>query len=133
MSQSNDLGTEEIQALLVKMAVPASIGILVMSIYMIVDTIFVGNWVGPPGIAAITVVMPIVFLISSIGMSIGMGGASIISRALGSEDKPKALRTFGNQVTMTLILATIVVIIGCLLYTSPSPRDLSTSRMPSSA
>lgn len=112
MSQSNDLGTEEIQALLVKMAVPASIGILVMSIYMIVDTIFVGNWVGPLGIAAITVVMPIVFLISSIGMSIGMGGASIISRALGSEDKPKALRTFGNQVTMTLILATIVVIIG---------------------
>lgn len=112
MSQSNDLGSEEIQPLLVKMAVPASIGILVMSIYMIVDTIFVGNWVGSLGIAAITVVMPIVFLISSIGMSIGIGGASIISRALGSDDKSKALRAFGNQVTMTLILATIVVAAG---------------------
>ena len=29
--------------------------------------------------------------------------------------------------------STLLNIIGCLLYTSPSPRDLSTSRMPSSA
>ncbi|MFT4662028.1 MAG: Na+-driven multidrug efflux pump [Patiriisocius sp.] len=40
-----------------------------MSVYGIVDTIFVGRWVGAIGIGAITVVMPITFLISSIGMA----------------------------------------------------------------
>ena len=34
---------------------------------------------------------------------------------------------------LTLILFMIFLALACLLYTSPSPRDLSTSRMPSSA
>ena len=70
MKQSEKLGTEEIPKLLFQMAVPASVGIMVMSIYMIVDTIFIGQFVGAMGIAAITVVLPINFLIASVGMSI---------------------------------------------------------------
>lgn len=112
MSQADALGTEPIPALIRKMAIPAAVGILVLSIYGIVDTIFVGRWVGSLGIGAITVVLPIMFLISSIGMAIGIGGASIISRALG-EDKPeRANLTFGNQLSLTLLLAVAVVIIG---------------------
>ncbi|MGB1043391.1 MAG: MATE family efflux transporter, partial [Tenacibaculum sp.] len=71
---ANELGTEKISKLLLKQAIPASIGILVMSINMIVDTIFVGRWIGVLAIAAITVVLPIAFFISSIGMGIGIGG-----------------------------------------------------------
>lgn len=115
MSQSKELGTEKIDRLLVKMAVPASVGILVMSIYFIVDTIFVGRFVGTLGIAAITVVMPITFLIASIGMAIGVGGSSIISRALGAEDAPKARHTFGNMIGMTITLAVALVIVGSWL------------------
>lgn len=85
-----------------------------MSIYGIVDTIFVGLWVGPLGIAAITVVQPITFLIASIGMSIGVGGASIISRAFGEGNDQKAFQTFGNQVGLTLILGVGFVIAGFL-------------------
>jgi putative MATE family efflux protein len=96
----------------VKQTVPASIGILVMSLYMIVDTIFVGRWVGPLAIGAITVVMPITFLISSSGMAIGIGGSSIISRALGSGNTARASRTFGNQVAMTLVLAVVTLMLG---------------------
>lgn len=109
---ANDLGTEKIGSLLVKQAVPATIGILVMSLNMIVDTIFVGQWVGVLAIAAITVVLPIAFLISSIGMGIGIGGSSIISRALGAENSEKAFLTFGNQICLTLILAIIFVLLG---------------------
>lgn len=115
MSQSKELGTQPIGKLLVKMAVPASIGILVMSIYFIVDTIFVGRFVGALGIAAITVVMPITFLISSIGMAIGVGGASIISRALGGDRYDKACRTFGNMIGMTVTLAILLVLAGASL------------------
>ena len=50
---SEELGIKEIGPLLVKMGVPASIGILVMSIYMIVDTIFIGRYVGTAGILSL--------------------------------------------------------------------------------
>ena len=112
MSQSSALGSKPVGKLLVGQAVPASIGFLVMSIYGIVDTIFVGKWVGSLAIAAITVVIPISFLISSIGMAIGIGGASVISRSLGSDNKPKALLAFGNQIALTISLAVIIMILG---------------------
>lgn len=106
------MGHAPVSSLLIKQAVPASIGILIMSIYGIVDTLFVGRYVGALGIAAITVVLPITFLISSIGMAIGVGGASMISRALGTGDPAKAWLTFGNQVTLTIVLATLIMVGG---------------------
>lgn len=115
---ANDLGTQKISKLLIKQAVPASIGILVMSINMIVDTIFVGQWIGVLAIASITVVLPIVFLISSLGMGIGIGGSSIISRALGSKEFNKAFETFGNQISMTLALSVFFVLIGTYFCSS---------------
>jgi putative MATE family efflux protein len=109
---TQELGTEKISKLLIKQAVPASIGFLIMSIYSIVDTIYVGRWIGPLAIGAITVVMPISFLISSIGMAVGVGGSSIISRALGSSNKKRAQKTFGNMVNITLHFAIILLIFG---------------------
>ena len=114
MQHSSELGTESIGKLLIKQSVPASIGFLIMSIYSIVDTIFVGRFIGSLGIAGITVVMPISFLISSVGMAIGIGGASIISRALGSGDRSKANRIFGNQITLTLHFSVLLVLVGYL-------------------
>ena len=63
---SQDLGFKPIGKLLVKQAVPASIGILVMSLNILVDTIFVGNWIGSIAIAAINVVLPVSFFIVSL-------------------------------------------------------------------
>ncbi len=107
-------GTLPLGTLLRQQAIPASIGILVMSIYGIVDTIFVGLWVGSLGIGAITVVMPITFLIASIGMAIGIGGSSIISGSFGEGKDDKAFRVFGNQVGLTLILGAFFVVVGFL-------------------
>lgn len=109
---SQDLGTESISKLLIKQAVPASIGILVMSLNVLVDTIFVGHWIGSTAIAAINVVLPVSFFIAALGMAIGIGGSSIISRALGSQQKDKALKTFGNQVSLTLLLTMAMVVFG---------------------
>jgi putative MATE family efflux protein len=109
---TDELGTQDIKKLLIKQAVPASIGILFMSVNILIDTIFVGQWIGSLAIAAVTVVMPITFLMSSLGMAIGVGGGSVLSRALGGGDKEKALITFGNQIMMTILLATIFVLLG---------------------
>lgn len=109
---SDQLGTEPIGKLLVKQAVPASIGILVMSLNVLVDSVFVGNWIGSIAIAAINVVLPVSFFIGALGMAIGIGGSSIISRALGADHKEKALTTFGNQITLTILVTTIMVVLG---------------------
>lgn len=111
---SQDLGEQSIGKLLVKQAVPASIGILVMSLNILIDTIFVGNWIGPVAIAAINVVLPVSFFIAALGMAIGVGGSSIISRALGANNKAKALTTFGNQIALTLSFT--IVMAGLGLY-----------------
>ncbi|MEQ3661416.1 MAG: MATE family efflux transporter [Flavobacterium sp.] len=109
---STELGSLDIKQLLIKQSVPAAIGILFMSVNILIDTIFVGQWIGSLAIAAVSVVLPITFLISSLGMAIGIGGSSIISRALGADNREKALQTFGNQIMMTLGLAFVSVIIG---------------------
>ena len=111
-STSNSFGYESIGKLLIKQAVPASIGILVMSLNILVDTIFVGHWIGSQAIAAINVVLPVSFFIAALGMAIGIGGSSIVSRALGANEKSKALKTFGNQVTMTIALTLTLVFFG---------------------
>jgi len=114
MAQSKILGSENIPSLLIKQSIPAAIGILVLSIYNLVDTIFVGNYVGSLGIAAVTVTLPISFLISSVGMAIGIGGGSIISRSLGSGNGEKANLTFGNMIGMTLTVAAAFVIVSSI-------------------
>lgn len=114
MSSTDKFATAPLGKLLRQQAIPAAIGIMVMSVYGIVDTIFVGHYVGPNAIGAITVVFPIVFLIASIGMAIGMGGSSILSRSLGSKNKEKAYFTFGNQIVLTVLFSLCFVSLGYL-------------------
>lgn len=108
------LGTQPISKLLIRQAVPASIGILVMSLNMIVDTIFMGRWIGPLAISAITVVIPVTFFIGTIGLAVGIGGSSVLSRALGANDHDKALRIFGNQVTLTFLTSALLASLGLI-------------------
>ena len=110
--KSSYLGTEPIPKLLLKQALPAAIGFMVMSMNMVVDTFFVGQYIGELAIGAISVIFPISFLFSSIGMSIGIGGGSIVSRALGSNNNQKAQLAFNNQISLTIFLAILAIIVG---------------------
>jgi putative MATE family efflux protein len=112
------LGTGSIKQLLLHQAVPASVGILFMTVNLLVDTILVGRWIGSLAIAALTVVTPVSFLIGSVGFAIGNGGSSVLSRALGSGDEEKARRVFAHQLIMTFVLSSVIVALG-LLFTAP--------------
>lgn len=99
--------------LLLQQSLPASIGFLVMSFYQMVDVFFVSRYAeGEIAIAAITVVLPITFLISSFGMAIGVGGSSVLARALGEGDTIKAQKTFGNQIKLTVGFVLFFVLVG---------------------
>ena len=99
--------------LLLQQSLPASIGFLVMSFYQMVDVFFVSRYAeGEIAIAAITVVLPITFLISSFGMAIGVGGSSVLARALGEGNTSKAQKTFGNQIKLTVGFVLFFVLVG---------------------
>ena len=120
-SDTQLLGTLPISKLLIQQAIPASIGILVMSLNILIDTIFVGQWIGSEAIAAINVVLPVSFFIAALGMAIGVGGASIISRSLGEKNIIKAEQTFGNQISLTFLITILVVIFGLLFVNQIIP------------
>ena len=111
-NSSERLGVDSIFSLLIRQGLPASIGILVMSLNILIDTIFVGQWIGSNAIAAINVVLPVSFFIAAIGMAIGIGGGSINSRALGEKNIKKAKHTFGYQITLTFCVTLTVSFLG---------------------
>lgn len=112
---TEELGTKDIKSLLLKQAVPASVGILFMTVNILIDTIFVGQWIGPLAIAALAVVTPVMFLVASLGLAVGVGGSSVISRALGSDDQEKACTAFAHQIMLTFLLSVTVAVI-CFLF-----------------
>jgi putative MATE family efflux protein len=92
-----------------------------MSLNVLIDTIFVGQWIGANAIAAINVVLPVSFFIAALGMAIGLGGGSIISRALGKDNLAKATKTFGNQIVLNFSLTISFALVGLLFMDSIIP------------
>ena len=127
--RSDILATEDIKKLIYNMSTPAIVGLLVQAFYNLVDTIFVGRGLGADsalGIAGISVAFPVQMLMMGISMGLGIGGASIISRALGMGDHKKAERTLGNMVLLVIISSVIFTILG-LVFIDPVLRVFGAS------
>jgi putative MATE family efflux protein len=124
--ETNRLDDDNIARLLFRLAMPAFIGMFVMTMYNIVDTIFIGHFVSPLGIAALSIVFPIQMLGMGIGQMTGMGGASLISRLIGAGENGKAELTFGNAAISNLILSTIIMV-GGLVWMDPLLTQMGTS------
>jgi putative MATE family efflux protein len=105
------LREEKIGKLLIRLSLPAMIGMMGMAAYNIVDTIFVGRGVGSMAIAGLAIVFPIQMLVMAFTQFIGIGGASIISRCLGAKDYEKANKTFANMITLVVIMGLLMTII----------------------
>ena len=78
------LNDDRVGRLLAKFSLPALLGLVVMILYNVVDTIFIGRYVGSLGIAGISIVFPAQMLILGMGQMVGIGSASLISRTLGA-------------------------------------------------
>jgi len=112
MNNNHILADSHIGRLLIKLSLPATIGMLVMALYNIVDTIFVGHGVGSLAIAGLTIVFPIQMIVMAVAMMVGMGAASIISRALGANDIARANQTLGNVLLIVVSLGIVVAVGG---------------------
>jgi putative MATE family efflux protein len=116
--QKSVLDTDRIGPLLFKLALPTFIGMFVVTLYNVVNTIFVGHYVGSLAIAGLSVVFPFQMLALGLGQIAGMGGASVISRLIGARNIPKAERTLGTALAFSLILSLIYTAVGLLFSDS---------------
>src|SRR4030042_1609100 len=92
----NILDTDRVGRLLIKLATPAFFGMFVQTLYNVINTIFLGHFVVPLAIAGLSIVFPIQMLAWGIGMMVGMGGSSLISRFIGAGNISGAERTIGK-------------------------------------
>ncbi len=110
--EKNILDDDRVVKLLVKLSIPAFFGMFVMTLYNVVDTIFIGRYVGPLGIAGLSIVFPIQMLSMGISHMTGMGGASLISRLIGADKIARAERALGNAITLTIVISAIITAVG---------------------
>lgn len=116
--QENPLGTAPIGKLLPKFAIPAIISMLVSALYNIVDQIFIGQGVGMYGNAATNVAFPLTTLATSLGLLLGIGGASNFNLEMGRGNEEKAKKIAGTAFG-SLLAAGIAVCILVRLFLEP--------------
>ena len=98
--------------LLIKLSVPAMLGMFVMASYNVVDAIFIGWGVGPLGIAATSVAFPMQLFVGALSMWIAMGTASLSSRRLGAGLDDDAERALANGFLMSSVLGFVTMTLG---------------------
>jgi len=106
------LDDDRVGRLLFRLSLPAFFGMFVMSLYNVVDTIFIGHYVGHLGIAGLTIVFPFQMLSMGLGQMMGMGGASVISRLIGAGNVPRAEKALGNAISGVVVLSVILTVVG---------------------
>ena len=112
------LGTEPVGKLLWQYASPAIVAMVASSLYNIVDSIFIGQGVGPLAISGLAITFPFMNLSGAVGACIGVGAATFLSVKLGQKDYSMAQQILGNSVVLKIITGIIFGAV-CLLFLDP--------------
>lgn len=97
---------------ILKLVAPSIAMMVFVSIYGVIDGLFVSNFVGKTPFAAVNLIMPFLMVLGALGFMIGTGGSAIVSQTLGEGDKDKANRYFSFLVYVTFILGVVLAVLG---------------------
>ncbi|WP_293958942.1 MATE family efflux transporter [uncultured Fusobacterium sp.] len=105
MSKRNALETENITKLFFKFAIPSIFGMLIVSLEIMIDGMFLGRNVGPLGLAAVNLSMPLINFLMSVGLMICVGGGVITSIYFGKKKLNKAREL--TSITLMLLIGVL--------------------------
>ena len=97
-----------------KLSIPMMLGMSVQAIYMLIDTAFIGNWVGWKALTGLGVVFPALFIIMGVTFGLGSGATTVIAQSIGENDKAKADSFAEHTIVLGIILSVIFIVIGYL-------------------
>ena len=109
MSSANltALTTQSPARLLWEYSLPAIVGMLVVSLYNIVDRMFIGHAVGPEAIAGLTITFPVMNISTAVGVLVGVGASARTSILLGNKNLRGAEIILGNTLVLTILNAAV--------------------------
>ena len=110
-SKLRELSESPAGRLLWRYSLPAVVGMLVMSLYNIIDRIFIGQGVGPEAIAGLAITFPVMNLSAALGGLIGAGGSARLSILLGAKNYDDARRTLCSS--LILLMAIVCCYLCC--------------------
>lgn len=110
MTKINAIETKPLRPLFLTYLFPSMIGMLLMSVNILVDGIFVSNGIGPTALAAINIAVPIFSILLSISLWVGVGGATLYSIELGRNDVKKAQRIFTLSFVIMIVVVSLITI-----------------------
>ncbi|MBQ3047605.1 MAG: polysaccharide biosynthesis C-terminal domain-containing protein [Clostridia bacterium] len=93
------------------MAIPTVVSQLISVLYNIADTWFLGVTENTAAVAAVSLCLPLYVMMAAFANLFGIGGASVIARALGEENKQKAQKAFKVSIIGSLIFSVIYALI----------------------
>lgn len=111
---SKELLTEQPLQILIKLSLPAILGMIVIGVYPLMDGIFAGQILGEKAMTAVGIATPFTYINTGIATLIGVGSTSLLSRAIGEGNQRTIDKVMGNLCFWVLLLSTIVTILGYL-------------------
>lgn len=113
-----ELGTKPVGRLLLQYAMPAIVAMTASSLYHVIDSIFIGQGVGPLAISGLALTFPFMNLTAAFGAAVGVGASTCISVKLGQKDYSTAQKILGNTVVLNLIIGISLSVI-CIAFLDP--------------
>ena len=107
-----ELGTASIRSLLLKYAMPGIIAMTAMSLYNMVDSIFIGHGVGAMALSGLTVAKPFMDICAAFGTLVGVGASSLVAIKLGEKDYRSANDVLANVVILNVLLGGLIMVVG---------------------
>ncbi|MCD8350775.1 MAG: polysaccharide biosynthesis C-terminal domain-containing protein [Planctomycetaceae bacterium] len=98
--------------LFMKYAIPQMIGLLLNSVYLIVDGMFIGNRLGRDAMAAAAIAVPVVEILIALALAISVGASIIISSSFGSGDNARANRAFNLSIVLAVVSSILIAVFG---------------------
>lgn len=113
-----DFTTGNIPRHLLTFAIPMLAGNLLQTFYNTVDSIWVGHFLGPGALAAVSVSFPVLFLFVAFAMGLGIGNNVMIAQYLGAKKEEEVTRTITNALTIFTVIGLFTMIAGLLFHQS---------------
>lgn len=100
----------------IKFILPSVLSMVFLSLYTIVDGIFVAKYSGPIALAGMNIVLPIFNLAGGLGIMAASGGSALVGIALGEGNRKKANQLFSMILSSTLVLGIIITILALINF-----------------
>lgn len=121
-----DFGADKVTTLFGNIFIPTVLGMLSMSAVTTIDGIFIGHGVGSDGIAAVNICVPLLMVLTGVGLMVGMGSSVLASIHL-SRGKTMAVRASVTQAMFTVTVVGVVVIAAIMVAPRWVARVLGSS------